>query len=823
MVRFDNTKTNIKKTVAPGTVIYLQGEKDKVFYILHSGLVEILYYPEWNENSPPKEILSGSLRVGLVKGESLIEILGLLEQDVPYSVSVRTISDCIITSSPTSTEEFIPRMQKDLPLNFRALRNLSARIESSFYLIRNYKYLWHKYASIADSIALGYPVAPSAGPEKVSRSESALEEYAAYLRKINREDESIEEACSWDPNLFLGKIQDKLELYSDMDNLQIENVIDNKQYLFIKRLIQKEDQILTGIFKNDEPANRYLFNFFSGTISTLLDFHKNIAQQIHFLMNKLYGKNGWVEKILAEADLEKPAIKKYFHFLTRFSLRCHKDTMMLLGKDLIKEYPVFSKLKPFRDYPWEEEKEENNQEVRNDLDAAKLKKYENLLQKILMFSDLPEDFTKRFSAVMDDFVSLENKLESTEELKKLRKELSRGYWQIYEACFLKVIDSDLKGFIPGIMLHFGVIDERLLNREDLARLDNFYTGELYSDDTIPVMTFPYFLDQIYKSRLSPSLTEMGDTFKQVLARQEKMTKREKEAACLFENTPEDRVRFEIRNIAADLSKVLYGNKIRALPFLFSESIQGNVSQAFVNIQGFNNTIEKIRKRDFSLFYREILFKHPAGSEFIQKEVLPSFVFYPLPGSRIIMWQEMEGTRKNTPGRFFLPLFFSGKLEEQVLTQLAYFRWELNKTVAGYNWTDPVEGGLVGMYYDYIQFYKKNPNLTPEAKERLTEFIKNTKSDKDRFAQEYMLWVLYEYEGNMRLNSYAREIFYRFCPFPENIRADMALKPLYAPLENRLRNKRQAEIVKLKSKINKFQKTNTSIPREIMAYMEYLER
>ncbi|MDA3812164.1 MAG: hypothetical protein PF518_17745 [Spirochaetaceae bacterium] len=184
---------------------------------------------------------------------------------------------------------------------------------------------------------------------------------------------------------------------------------------------------------------------------------------------------------------------------------------------------------------------------------------------------------------------------------------------------------------------------------------------------------------------------------------------------------------------------------------------------------------------------------------------------------------MDGTKKDTPGRFFLPLFYSDKINENMLYQLASYRWELQKTIAGYNWTDPVDGGVVGAYYDYIQFYKKNPGISLEVRKRLEEFIKKNKSDKDCFAKDYISWIEYEYEGKIRLNAVARDIFYRYCPFQNGVRAILAAKPLYDNLEIKYQNRKQKDIIKVKTRLIKFEKSNKPVPPELIKYLNYLER
>ena len=817
----DPSKRPPKKRLPSGTIIQVQGEKYGSFNLLHYGMVEILYTDKPGETSA--ETVEISHRIGLVKGVAMIGIAGLLKDDDTSSFSIRAVSECIISTHPIEKENLIYRTNEDNSFNFKILRDLCNRVESSIYLHTNYKYLWHKYASIADSIALGLPGEAASGYDSKSRTGSTLLEYSGSLKALIREnDEQAPLPSPWDYNLFLGKIQDNLHLYVDRDSVRIEDLIDHPQFLFMKRLVYKNDKILTALFSSDEPLNQYIFNFFKKTITQIMEANITISAEILQLMNNIYNDDGWSVQMISEAKEKKPEMTNFLHFLTKFSWRCRKDTITLLGKDIFREYKVFGALKKFQSFlDPEAERASVEQQVQSEDVSKRLEKYKNLLPRILSFSTLDNSFKEEFKSGMDQFHQNEEKL-GTQNL-ALREKLSEMYWLLYEDCFLKVIDSDLKGFIPGIMLHMGVVDERLLSEKELLLIDGFYMNNLFSDEGIPVMTLPYFLEKVYTSKISPSMTEMGDLFKTVLKIQDKLTKKEKANRYIYKNTPEDKIRFEIRNIAGDLSRMLSENKNKSLPFLCSDLFTGDISRMFLEPEGIARTVKHYRQRDFSLFYREVLFKHKLGSEFIKKEVVPNFVLYPAYGSRSVMWQEMEGNNKNSRGRIFFPILFAGKKDESLLTQLAYFRWELQKSIAGYNWTDPVEGGLVGIYYDYIHFFKKNPNITPEAKERLDQFIKKTKNDKDRFAREYAQWVEFEFEGKIRLNNYAREIFYRFCPFPKVVRETMAQKPNYKILETRYHNIQQKEILKMKSKVIKFEKKDIPLPGEIKRYMDFLER
>ncbi len=829
MAALDETGNYDKQEIPRETLIFLQGSSVKKFVVLHSGLVEILYCDDVEEGMGEWDILEKSIRIGLVKGEAILEAAALLDVNVPFFYSLRTVSDCIISSAPVTSEDMAKRVQRNMSLNVRIIKDMLTQIESGIYLYRNYKYLWHKVAFIADSLALSRP--GEYGPEEMGRDSltaprmgSGLNEYSVTLHGLIKNTEGCPEPHEWDANLFQGEIQDLLRLYEVHDSLQVEELFDHRQYLFIKRIIGKDRKILSALFHKDEPLNFYIFDFISQVQSKVQGAVADLSREIWQLMNQIFGEGGWVREVYEKGAVCESESSQFLYYLYIFSSRCRKDGMNLLGKDIFSLFSVFDDLKKFVHYKpvlhSPEPAEESGEKAVSPGDK-KLGKYQGLLDRILEFSGLPGDFRDEFHSVMDRLAGMEDPLEASEEASLLRERVNGLYWRLYECCFLKVIDSDLKGFVPGIMLHMGVVDERFLSREELTAVDRLYASNLYSHDPVPVLTFPYFLEKIYNSPLKPSLTEMGESFAEILKRQEKLTPREKKSVEYFyKDTPEDRIHYEISRISGDLAGLLSGNKKRFLPFLNSAAVEGKLERLFLAPDEGAELIGNYRQRDYTMFYREMLITHDQGRDIIQCEVFPFFVLYPLFGNRAVMWQEMDGNRKNTPGRLFLPLFYSGKKEETLLNLLGEYRWELQKSIAGFNWTDPVEGGVVGSYYDYIQFYKKNPQITPEARKRLEEFIRRTKSDKDRFSQDYASWLTHEFEGRVKLNPYVRGIFYRYCPYPKEIRTEMAVKPLYAELEMKFQNRRQKEILRVKSKMKKME---PKIPRELKDYYEiYLE-
>ena len=46
-----------------------------------------------------------------------------------------------------------------------------------------------------------------------------------------------------------------------------------------------------------------------------------------------------------------------------------------------------------------------------------------------------------------------------------------------------------------------------------------------------------------------------------------------------------------------------------------------------------------------------------------------------------------------------------------------FRWEMCKTEQGVHWNDVTDPSLTSVYFDYLQFYRKNHEISPETREQ----------------------------------------------------------------------------------------------------------
>ena len=151
-----------------------------------------------------------------------------------------------------------------------------------------------------------------------------------------------------------------------------------------------------------------------------------------------------------------------------------------------------------------------------------------------------------------------------------------------------------------------------------------------------------------------------------------------------------------------------------------------------------------------------------------------------------------------------------------------FRWELCKRVQGNRWNDVSVSSLTSEYFDYIQFYRKNHDLSTEAKEKVKSSLQRAKNSfKEMFVRDYMIWVLFEGVGSPRLNKVARQIMFTYCPFPEDICNTLAQNPLYSELLDRRKIKVAQGLHHLDVLTRKLQNGNIPVPETVEQERYYI--
>ena len=145
-----------------------------------------------------------------------------------------------------------------------------------------------------------------------------------------------------------------------------------------------------------------------------------------------------------------------------------------------------------------------------------------------------------------------------------------------------------------------------------------------------------------------------------------------------------------------------------------------------------------------------------------------------------------------------------------------------KRIQGARWNDLSEKSLTSEYFDYIQFYKKNSELSTDAKEKIKTDLGRTKNNfKEMFLRDYLLWIMFESNSSPRLNKVARGIFFTYCTFTSPVRQKLRANPLYQDLVDRGEIKMKQKRHKMENICQKLRTQGKEIPEEIQKEMDFM--
>ena len=188
-----------------------------------------------------------------------------------------------------------------------------------------------------------------------------------------------------------------------------------------------------------------------------------------------------------------------------------------------------------------------------------------------------------------------------------------------------------------------------------------------------------------------------------------------------------------------------------------------------------------------------------------------------------MWQVTAGTRNNTPARFMLPILCSGDLKDIMVENCGRYRWEMCRKVQGARWNDITTPSLTSEYSDYLQYYRKNFELSPEAKEKVHNAIKRARNSfREVFVKDYENWIKFEAKGSFRLNKVARGIIFTYCPFAAKIRGELKENPMFSEHLTRHDIQTQRKLKKLNTLYSRYQEKGGEITPDLKENMDYYQ-
>lgn len=406
---------------------------------------------------------------------------------------------------------------------------------------------------------------------------------------------------------------------------------------------------------------------------------------------------------------------------------------------------------------------------------------EDCVDTILEYAGYTGEEAEEFCRMLDTYRKLPDMNSSDNKVYSLRKKITSIYYDIYLKAFLRSMKEETVHPVLQMFFNFGFMDASFMDEEHAEAL---YEVSAHLDicQSENVYTIYEWLKCVYNGTKPTSKNEFDMDYPAYLNDMKKTGQvKEDDIPKLLANK-EKRAEFEIQNLFTTGNKITYGRVTTFCPVLAGKDLINSIDKMLVTAERINMAINEIRKVDYSAFYREVMFSDAEkgiNCEKIMQEVLPDIILMPNAGNRAIMWQETTGVKSNTTGRVMFPVLTAGDVDSMMLEVIGSFRWELCRHVEGMRWNDVREKSLTAEYCTYLQFYKKNHDLSAEAKEKIkSTMIRAKNSFREVFIADYVNWIKFEAKGSFRLNKVARDILARYCPFAKAYRDELRSNPLY---------------------------------------------
>jgi hypothetical protein len=446
------------------------------------------------------------------------------------------------------------------------------------------------------------------------------------------------------------------------------------------------------------------------------------------------------------------------------------------------------------------------------------KELSDSLKQIMDYVSFDKDRGANFEKAITDYMNVKDKHSMDDNVRILRKIVMTSFYDLYEKVFFKAYKEEKIPRVIDLFLKYGFLDERMLSQEQLIELYYLEDGSKNFTGPCSVYNIKEWLIKIYEGEKEPSKNEFDLDYRDVLRDKRKRGEiREPEEKELLENNTQ-KVIHEIHNMFRYNHRVVNGQISSFVPFLNGENMLQDLNRLFVTAERVNQAVKELMEIDYSIFHREVLYVNEEKGiqkEYIMQQVFPDIILMPTQGHNAVMWQDITGKRKSREGRFLLPIFTELVLKDMLIKVFGRFRWELCRTIQGTAWNNIKYKSLTSEYSDYIQFYRKNRDLSEEAKEKIKLQIQKGRNNlREIFVIDYEAWIKGEAMGGLRLNKVARELLATYCPFSLNIRKRLQGQPLFIDAMARFERNNTKKVRELDLRYRALEKDKIEITEEL---------
>ncbi|OGH56439.1 MAG: hypothetical protein A3G34_12495 [Candidatus Lindowbacteria bacterium RIFCSPLOWO2_12_FULL_62_27] len=814
-----------------GDLICVQGEASRELYLLNSGKLEILVC---DLNPLPKskdEIARKSSRVAVIEEPGPFGELAFLLR-LPRTATIRVLENAQVTKFAAVDGAFQSMVAKQPKLGVDFCRNLLKRYTLSLQGISEANKLLKALQRLYDNSCLILAIHAAEALEKQTffsglkfdEKASKAFQHGQRVYQILSKAEKLPKKIG--PAILEVDHSDALGVKYGAKTVRISEI---KEADFFRRLIANVDGHFFAMLDADPSLVVFMTERLAAKLPAVNALFLSHKDAVDDAIGRYIGKS---ESILSDLLELTEAVTQKEDLAT---LKSHLDELLhsicRAGRPWVSLYVDLWGAPPprlsgsFRKVVTDlEKKEEEDRKAAERAAAAKEAAaagkgealIKDIFQKFMSHFDAPEEVKTKLKNALENFQKLEDKMDIHGDGRKVRNEVTSSYWNFYKTAIRSYFENpDAFPTEARMLLRFGMMDEKMIAEDDTETLSKFPFTQICDD--YQIFYVDEWLRKVFEGKEGPSSTELGETFQEVVKRGED------EVKIYTEDATFGLVAYEADHMLKSAVRMCAGGPAYAFPVLTKDFCGAGLEKKLVTKEKLAAAITEIMKLDYRVFVRDVKVVVADKAYFVDKEVSPNFILLPSTGSQAICWQELDGRSKETRARVVIPTILQGDLKEILMDVFAKFRWNLCRSIAGYNWANPAEGGLTGAYFDYVSFYKKNSELTDEEKEKLKEKFDKYPDIGSKFAADYTEWLTFEKEGIQKLNGVVRGIMFKFVPFMKRIREKLAGFPAFEKHIYKDNNLRIKRIQELETRIKAFETDGVEVPQEFRDAIEFQKK
>ncbi|MBQ6843665.1 MAG: Crp/Fnr family transcriptional regulator [Agathobacter sp.] len=766
-----------------GEHLVRKGESTKAIYIILKG--SVVMKTEYNQIT----LDSGSI-IGIMYGYT-----------DEYMCDYEALEDSLIASYKYESPEDYKVIFEEQPKYCYAF--LYAAIRQFRTVYDNYKALQDAAKELSDFITKQYSV------YEMMCSEYGVEQKEVQISELSAIEEP-EPMKAWEISYFMDLV--------DLPEKNLRYFYGDKENLTIGVLLQIAE-IETRMIANMDALKEYIQSAKEG----LLNEDEDLLELWYDLAVKLAVKEYEVDEINEKVQ-ELEAFLKHTSF--------YKE-------DVVESRMDYYRSVDFKNYtknhaPQMTDDENLDGEVAEEMTREQVLKTD-FTTYIMKYAGYEQNEISQCKALIKEYAAIAEIQDYTPEMQKTRRALTKVFYEIYEKAFLRAVNARSISKVMKLFFNFGVLDLNMAGVSHLDELmaisellDNQWLEQKQADKNgesiCHVYTAYQWLCLVYRGEKEPSKNEFDVDYTGHLLEMRKNHEITREEENQLKRDQLKKVQFEIHNMFMTNNRITYGRITTFCPVLHEKDFIRTIDQLIVSLMTVNAAIDEIRELDYSCFFREVFFAAPKyGIERteIMKEVLPDVILMPNIGTRAMMWQETAGVKRDTPARFIFPVMTSGELLDMMLETVGRYRWEICRKILGVRWNDIREKSLTSEFYDYVQFYRKNRDLSQEAKEKVKAELVHAKNNyREVFVSDYLGWMKYESQGNFRLNKVSRRIISEYVPFKPEVRKKLEENPMYRELFSKSNIIAGRKREKEKALFDRYVAAGGTITPELEAHLRY---